>query len=209
MATKKQIASNRRNAQKSTGPTSVAGKAVSSQNALKSGIDSHSEIIRGEKAKELDALKAEYYAEHAPVSTAERTLVDTLIHNEWLLRRLRRVEAELFEFVITRNREYSSYAPSTAVGQAFDDDDRTFERLQRRLNAAQRNYERALKELTALQSARIQTACEESASFRHTPSPASEAARIEPSMAVNLPDSAPAIPPSGVLDTPDHPPLNA
>jgi len=185
MATKKQIASNRRNAQKSTGPTSVAGKAVSSQNALKSGIDSHSEIIRGEKAKELDALKAEYYAEHAPVSTAERTLVDTLIHNEWLLRRLRRVEAELFEFVITRNREYSSYAPSTAVGQAFDDDDRTFERLQRRLNAAQRNYERALKELTALQSARIQTACEELASFRNAPSPASEP----------VPESAP-FPPS-------------
>jgi hypothetical protein len=38
MATLRQIEANRRNAQKSTGPTSVAGKAASSMNALKSVV---------------------------------------------------------------------------------------------------------------------------------------------------------------------------
>jgi hypothetical protein len=44
MATEKQRAANRRNAQKSTGPRSVEGKAVSSQNALKSSIDAKSQV---------------------------------------------------------------------------------------------------------------------------------------------------------------------
>jgi hypothetical protein len=35
MSTLRQIEANRRNAQKSTGPTSVTGKAASSMNALK------------------------------------------------------------------------------------------------------------------------------------------------------------------------------
>jgi hypothetical protein len=38
MATIRQIEANRRNAKKSTGPTSVAGKAASSMNALKSVV---------------------------------------------------------------------------------------------------------------------------------------------------------------------------
>ena len=42
MASQKQLAANRLNAQKSTGPRSVEGKAHSSMNALKTGIDAAS-----------------------------------------------------------------------------------------------------------------------------------------------------------------------
>ena len=38
MATAKQIAANRRNAQRSTGPRSAAGRSVSSRNALRHGL---------------------------------------------------------------------------------------------------------------------------------------------------------------------------
>ena len=48
MATIQQIEANRLNAQKSTGPRSVEGKAVSCFNATKTGIDAKSQIIRGE-----------------------------------------------------------------------------------------------------------------------------------------------------------------
>ena len=48
MSTPAQIAASRRNARKSTGPRSVEGKAVSRLNALKSGIDAQSAVIRGE-----------------------------------------------------------------------------------------------------------------------------------------------------------------
>jgi hypothetical protein len=45
MPTEAQIKANRLNARKSTGPKSPEGKAASSLNALKSGIDAWSHII--------------------------------------------------------------------------------------------------------------------------------------------------------------------
>ena len=56
MSSLKQIEANRLNAQKSTGPRSVEARAVSSQNALKTGIDALSLIIRGEKADGRELL---------------------------------------------------------------------------------------------------------------------------------------------------------
>jgi hypothetical protein len=48
MATPAQIAANRANAQKSTGPRTAEGKAASRLNALKHGLDAESLIIPGE-----------------------------------------------------------------------------------------------------------------------------------------------------------------
>jgi hypothetical protein len=45
MSTLKQQEANRLNAQKSTGPRTLAGKAVSRFNALKSGIDAEAETL--------------------------------------------------------------------------------------------------------------------------------------------------------------------
>jgi hypothetical protein len=44
---------------KSTGPRTPAGKSVSRMNALKTGIDAESQVIRGESAAALAALTAE------------------------------------------------------------------------------------------------------------------------------------------------------
>jgi hypothetical protein len=49
MATKRQIAANQRNAQKSTGPRSAAGRKRSSQNALRHGLSSRTSSIDFEK----------------------------------------------------------------------------------------------------------------------------------------------------------------
>ena len=48
MATAAQIAANRLNVQKSTGPRTPEGKAASSSNALKHGMDAASIVIPGE-----------------------------------------------------------------------------------------------------------------------------------------------------------------
>lgn len=50
MASEKQIAANRINAQKCTGPTSIEGKAASSQNALKTGLHAKSDVIATENS---------------------------------------------------------------------------------------------------------------------------------------------------------------
>ena len=83
MATIKQIEANRLNAQKSTGPRSAEGKAVTSMNARKSGIDAQSHIIRGEDHSQLQTLAAEYLERFRPATPEERFYVDTLIRDDW------------------------------------------------------------------------------------------------------------------------------
>ncbi len=90
MSSQLQIEANRRNSQKSTGPRTTAGKVVSSQNALGSGIYAESETIRDENASTIDALAAVYLDRFHPAAPEQRCLVDILVHSEWTLRRLRR-----------------------------------------------------------------------------------------------------------------------
>src|SRR6266853_1700039 len=90
MPTQAQINANRLNAQKSTGPKSPEGKAASSLNALKSGIDAWSHIIPGEDPAELEALTAQFLLHFLPADPNQLSLVDTLISTEWIQRRLRR-----------------------------------------------------------------------------------------------------------------------
>ena len=157
MSSQLQIEANRRNSQKSTGPRTAAGKAVSSQNALGSGIYAESETIRDENASDLQALAASYFARFHPEAPEQRCLVDILVHSEWTLRRLRRAEAQLWE----QNADWSE--PSIAenphpLGRALSyDGSKVFARLQHRITASQRNYERALKQLLHLQTDRPPT----------------------------------------------------
>src|SRR5580765_6380030 len=88
MPTEAQINANRRNAQKSTGPTTPEGKARSSLNALKSGIDAWSNIIPGEDPAELEALTAAFVLHFHRSDPNQLSLVDTLISAEWTQRRL-------------------------------------------------------------------------------------------------------------------------
>jgi hypothetical protein len=142
MASQKQLAANRLNAQKSTGPRSVEGKARASMNALKTGIDARSQTIPGEPISQLEELTDDYYERFSPTTPEQRMLVDTLIDCEWLLRRFRRVEGQMWEnpiFEIT-------------FAKAFRDDSDHFARLQRRIDSTQRNYRNALHELQRLQA---------------------------------------------------------
>jgi hypothetical protein len=146
MATTEQIDANRQNAQKSTGPRTPEGKAASRFNALKSGIDAQAQIITGEDPANLDALVAEYQQRFDTSAPECRMLVDTLISCEWLFRRLNRAEASLWECAImdTQCRLSSNHHP---LGRVLDRRHDKFDRLQRRVDAIQRNYHRALKEL--------------------------------------------------------------
>jgi hypothetical protein len=151
MPSQLQMEANRRNSQKSTGPRTAAGKATSSQNALGSGIYAESETIRDENPSDLEALATSYYTRFHPDAPEQRAFVDVLIHSEWTLRRLRRSEAQLWD----QNMEWSE--PCSAenlfpLGRAVSyEGSKVFARLQHRITATQRNYERALKDLLRLQ----------------------------------------------------------
>jgi hypothetical protein len=109
--------------------------------------------IATESAQDLAELAAEYRELHRPANPTERFLVDTLIHNEWRLRRLRRVEADLWLTAATQHRATNpDPAASPSLGDAFADSAAVFERLERIVNSCERNRCRALKELQAAQA---------------------------------------------------------
>ena len=149
MASLKQIEANRRNAQRSTGPRTPAGKAASRLNALGSGIWAGREVVLPvESPEELAALTATYYDRFQPTTPDQRCLVDCLVSDEWQLRRFRRIEAECMS---RTNDGYAERGKKAVLSSAYFDNDRIFDRLQHRVNATRKAYQKTLQLLTELQ----------------------------------------------------------
>ena len=91
-ASEVQLAANRANALKSTGPKTEEGKAASSRNARKHGFHCGVLILADESVEEFDQLAAELVASYRPRNRAERLIVDLISAAQWKLRRLRRYE---------------------------------------------------------------------------------------------------------------------
>src|ERR1039457_6561706 len=127
MSTLRQIEANRRNAQKSTGPTSVTGKATSSMNALKTGIDAKSLVLPSENRAHLDQLIDDYYSHHQPASPDARAFVDDLIYCEWTLRRLRAAETQAWRY--QSDNKYSD-PQKYPLGQSVTANPNSFSNLQ-------------------------------------------------------------------------------
>ncbi|HTI99824.1 MAG TPA: hypothetical protein VL527_13165 [Dongiaceae bacterium] len=89
--TPEQIAANRANARKSTGPRTPVGKAISCQNAVKHGRLARQVLVRGHKlresGREFRSLSEAYYRHLAPVGPVESLLVDRIVILAWRLRR--------------------------------------------------------------------------------------------------------------------------
>ena len=181
MSTQLQIDANRLNSQKSTGPVTSEGKARSSQNALKSGLDSESLFIRGEDPEQFRQLQNEYADRFHPATPDERFQLDLILRNEWLLRRMMRVEAQLWNFYTAQS---SSESEQIALGEAFAKASNIFMRLQRRSAQLERGYQEAYAELMRLQAER-----QEAENIAPTPGLASFLMR-DPNHAPKPPESA-------------------
>ena len=148
MATQRQIAANRRNAQKSTGPTSLDGKSRSSANALKTGIHSDALLVPGESPEEFAQLVDDYYALHQPGTAAERYQVDRIARHDWLQNRLFRIESQLWAHHVA-HADPQSPVP---MGEAADRAGAQFMRLHRRVVHSEKSYEDATRHLKRLQA---------------------------------------------------------
>jgi hypothetical protein len=60
MASDRQIAANRANARRSTGPKTNAGKALSRMNALRHGLTAHKLLVNGESPQDFEASSGVY-----------------------------------------------------------------------------------------------------------------------------------------------------
>jgi hypothetical protein len=101
MATEAQVQANRSNAQKSTGPRTVEGKAAVSQNAVKHGFSGRLDVIRGEEQAEFDLFREQMLGEWAPAGVMEVMLAERIVSLWWRLKRAERMESEAFEALLT------------------------------------------------------------------------------------------------------------
>src|ERR1017187_6202425 len=194
MSTLCQIEANRRNAQKSTGPTSVTGKATSSMNAFKTGIHAKSLVLPSENRDDLDQLIADYYLHHQPASPDARAFVDDLIYCEWTLRRLRAAETQAWRY--QSDNKYSDPQKSP-LGQPATSTPNSFSKLQYRLDATRRARQRALDALAKLKA---------EAAVTPTPPPPPAPPRQPPAPPPLLPPALPPPAPAGVPSSPSQNP---
>ena len=97
MTSFRQIAANRRNASKSTGPTTEEGKQRSRCNALRHGLTAETVIATLEDADDYTAFEGAIAADYDAQSAVERELVLRLAGLLWRLRRATSVETGLFD----------------------------------------------------------------------------------------------------------------
>jgi hypothetical protein len=179
MASDKQIAANRLNAQKSTGPRSTAGKTQSAQNSRKHGFSaSTSTVAHLEDVEEIVELRHDLIHLYHPANSQELWAIERIALCQLSLIRASRLEAGLFTTCldqalgsdgepihamnpqmaglgmseITRGQEHNFY-----IAESFHrmtQKPHTWALFLRYQAQAERNYRRAIQEFERLRALR-------------------------------------------------------
>jgi hypothetical protein len=162
MATKKQIEANRRNAKKSTGPKTPAGKAKSAQNALKHGLLASCPVLPEEDPMAYELLRANLHKELCPEGQLETLLVNRIAAAQWRLARVPGLEAALFERLrvpVPGVDGREANPADVSLGAAWERDAGAYGgalgRLSRYETMLERSTTRLLAELRKLQAFRL------------------------------------------------------
>ena len=120
MSSLKQIEANRRNALKSTGPTTPEGKQRSRCNAVRHGLTAETVIAALEDSEDYEAFEAAVISDYDAESAVERELVLRLASVLWRLRRATGIETALFESVTGDSRKHEHRLSRENLGGAAD-----------------------------------------------------------------------------------------
>ena len=96
MASPAQVLANRRNAARSTGPRSAAGKARAARNALAHGLTADKVLDGEEDRTAFEALRAELGETWRPQGEVEAALVERMALLLWRMRRAAELEGRAF-----------------------------------------------------------------------------------------------------------------
>jgi hypothetical protein len=157
VATDKQTAANRLNAQKSTGPKTPEGRAAVRLNGVKHGLTAETIVLKGESQADFTGLLDSLEAEHAPTTPTEEALVVQLALATWRLRRLYHQEAGFYVYKTKDTagyREGSYPGAAETMGLIADWGNRTLDMFNRQENRLERTFYRALHELQRLRKER-------------------------------------------------------
>jgi hypothetical protein len=137
LISEKQQEANRQSAQHSTGPTTSAGKAAASLNAVTYGLRARTLLLPGEDYQEYQRLCAALEAEWQPQTPTERFYLETMSTAHWLLAR-----ADISELYICQ-----AQLPLEKESILLD-------RVAARRTRLERSYTTAMHELERLQKER-------------------------------------------------------
>ncbi len=119
MATNRQIAANRCNALRSTGPRTLDGKEQSRRNALRHGLTAEALVIDGEEAETFQDLLDRAFDVYQPRDLVEEHLVQRMVGLTWRLRRVPALEAAAIAWMQTCHRpEDGSSSSKPGLGRA-------------------------------------------------------------------------------------------
>ncbi len=105
MTTEAQVTANRLNAQKSTGPRTPEGKAISARNAIKHGLLGEQIVVEGEDRLHFAFHRDQMMRYLAPIGEVELTLADRLVGLSWRLQRVERLQVQAFEVLCAKALE--------------------------------------------------------------------------------------------------------
>jgi hypothetical protein len=170
MSSAAQINANRANSQFSTGPTTDAGKAKSSHNAVKSALTGQTVLLPTDDVPAYEKLSQAMIDLHRPATYHEEILVQSLIDTEWRLRRIPALESAIYAVGRRELADLPLADRDTIDAQIFFKYERHLKNLSLQEARLRRNYEKDLARLRALQTERHEG--EQAAAKPATPKPA-------------------------------------
>ena len=122
--TPRQLAANRANAQKSTGPTTLQGKLGSAYNSLTHGLTATCTCIPSEDFSRYDFRRHDYTGIFTPANIFESEIVDELCANRWRKERAVHYETALMTEAVAKyhddiQKSYPGLSGPVEAGIAF------------------------------------------------------------------------------------------
>jgi hypothetical protein len=161
VSTDKQIAANRLNALKSTGPKTPEGRAAVRLNGVKHGLHAQTLVLKGESESDFAALLECYEAEYAPATPTEEALVQQIAMATWRLRRLYHAEAGYYTYKIAdteHTRKADNLDHSAHMGVVVSWSSNTLDIFARQQAHLERSFCRAVREFQRLRAERAKLA---------------------------------------------------
>ena len=177
MVSERRIEANRRNAQKSTGPRSIDGRARSSMNALRHGITGQVSIMTVEDRAAHDKFVQELIEGLHPEGAVELQFASVIAEDFWRLQRIRAVENDMlalgnFSDAADIDVDHPEVHASLTRAQTFLDRSKDFERLtlyEQRINRAIEKNRKQLDELQTERKRQRQEALEQACLLHQAP----------------------------------------
>src|SRR5258706_8341064 len=150
MSSDRKIEANRRNAQKSTGPRTLTGKAIACMNALKHGFCARKPLIPGDDEAEYARFAADLVDHFRPDNPVRAIQVEQFIVAAWQLRRVPQIRAGLLaEEMRSEAARSNPVHPFAMSHEGYTE----LSRIDRHQQTLERTMNKALKEVETADSA--------------------------------------------------------